>query len=167
MTYKALPETVDPIQLAKKATVFKGSLPLKQFVRVSDLLAGTDGEISYCLVFKMVEGFSLIDGMIEADVSMMCHRCMQVVQEAVVSDFSIKPVYTEEQAAVHKGDDVALMTDGKLWLHEILEDEMLLSLPMAVKHQSCSTAETDKIFETDDVSKASPFDALKQLNLKQ
>ena len=167
MTYKALPETVDPIQLAKQRAVFEGSLPLKQFTRLSDLLVCTEGEISYRLDFKMVEGFSIIDGSIEADVSMMCHRCMQVVQEAVVSDFSVKPVYTEEQAAVHKSDDVALMTDGKLRLHEILEDEMLLSLPMTVKHESCTTAETDKIFETDDASKVSPFEALKQLNLKQ
>ena len=100
-------------------------------------------------------------------VSLICQRCLSPVDVDVTSHSSLILAGSEEEAdgieALLADDtvDVVAITD-KVDVTELIEDEILLAIPQAVKHAICPN-DTTVLFEA--VEKASAFDVLKNLKL--
>jgi uncharacterized protein len=74
-----------------------------------------------------------------AQVRLTCQRCLQPVQEALEVDRWIRFVDTEAEAAaldVDSDDDV-LALPRHLDARELIEDELLLALPLVPRHEVC------------------------------
>ena len=73
------------------------------------------------------------------EVSLTCQRCLKPVQEAIDIDRWIRFVDTEAEAAaldVDSDDDV-LALPRHLDARELIEDELLLALPLVPRHEVC------------------------------
>lgn len=75
----------------------------------------------------------------QADVALTCQRCLKPVQEAIEVDRWIRFVETEAEAAALDldSDDDVLALPRHLDARELLEDELLLALPLVPRHDAC------------------------------
>lgn len=104
-----------------------------------------------------------------ARIALVCQRCLQPVEEAIAAERSFLFVHGEEQAAeldADSEDDVLAMTRA-LDAQALLEDELLLSLPLVPRHEVCPeplVAPADPAIEEAEVEeKRQPFAALAAL----
>lgn len=75
----------------------------------------------------------------QAQVAQTCQRCLQPVQESLVVDRWIRFVETEAEAAEldADSDDDVLAMPRHLDARELIEDELLLALPLVPRHEAC------------------------------
>ncbi len=107
----------------------------------------------------------------QARVSLSCQRCLQPVEETLTLDRWIRFVRDEETAAAldADGDDDVLALGGRLDLQELIEDELLLALPLVPRHGQCPQPLPMAAGEEDldeEVEKPNPFAALAALKGK-
>lgn len=104
-----------------------------------------------------------------ARVALTCQRCLKAVSETLDVDRWIRFVDTEAEAAaldVDSDDDV-LALPRHLDARELIEDELLLALPLVPRHDVCSEplpqAEGDEPAAEDEAERPNPFAALAAL----
>jgi uncharacterized protein len=103
-----------------------------------------------------------------ATLSLTCQRCLAPVDVAVSTDRSFRFVAEEETAAAE--DDAAeedvLALSRSFDLLELVEDELLMALPLAPRHETCPPvrlALEDEGFEGSSARHENPFAVLGQL----
>ena len=76
----------------------------------------------------------------ETRIALECQRCLQPVPVSVSAQRSFRFVHGEETAATLDADceDDVLALTRSLDLQELLEDELLLSLPLVARHDHCA-----------------------------
>lgn len=112
-------------------------------------------------------GRFLIRGKLSGLVQLTCQRCLQGVAYPLVSAFEVQVL----EALTASGDreltedelDVVLAPDGQLELLNLLEDELILSLPLVVYHEAQDCNETLIALKKAAQQKPSPFAALEAL----
>ena len=131
-----LPKTFDPRKFARQGKQFEGSLALKQFDRLVDSLADDQGEVKVVLHFHMSEDHRVVlEGHVEANLKMICQRCLDVAELPVRSDLSLMGVMTDEQAkALPEEYEPLQLHEEPLELIPLLEEELLLALPLVPFH---------------------------------
>ena len=102
-----------------------------------------------------------------AQVALTCQRCLKPVQEDIAIDRWIRFVDTEAEAAaldVDSDDDV-LALPRHLDARELIEDELLLALPLVPRHEVCPEPLThvDDPQEPELEERPNPFAALAAL----
>ena len=102
----------------------------------------------------------------EADVVLQCQRCLQPLNEPVRVDRHFRFVADEETAAAldDEIEDEVLALPRTLDLRELVEDEMLLALPLVPRHAVCPQQVPMQFGDVDVVEeKANPFASLASL----
>ncbi len=133
-----LPLTVNPVKLAEQGTELIGSIALSKLPRVSELLVSSEGEVNAELVFGRDEQrLRILSGKLSCDVSMVCQRCLEPVSKTIQSEFVLGLVLTDEQAVNLPKIYEPLMVelDDNMELSDILDEELLLSVPMFAYHE--------------------------------
>lgn len=105
-----------------------------------------------------------------AQVALTCQRCLQPVQDTVEIDRWFRFVDTEAEAAaldVDSDDDV-LALPRHLDARELIEDELLLALPLVPRHVSCPEPlpGAEEVAEPALEQRPNPFAALAVLKRK-
>ena len=99
----------------------------------------------------------------EADVVLQCQRCLQPLNEPVRVDRHFRFVADEETAAAldDETEDEMLALPKSLNLRELVEDEMLLALPLVPRHAVCPEVVPMQFGDVEEVEeKANPFASL-------
>lgn len=102
----------------------------------------------------------------EASLPMVCQRCMGPVDTALVVDHAFRFVATEAQAEIEdeasEEDVLALSRDFNL--KDLVEDELLMALPVVPRHEVCPSevrlTAQDADFEAATAEKPNPFAVL-------
>jgi len=187
MKYQRLPVDVDPFRLVEQGRKLHGKLAVSEFPRLQDLLCEsmeTDDQelVDIELAFKRSEtGLPLVTGSIRCKLDMSCQRCLNVVKTPFYSELCVVFVSSDAQANnLQEGYDTWLVEDGRLFLKDFIEDEILLALPVVIAHDlendqqrlQCKPQKAlievlpghvDQVDE--DTQKENPFDVLKDLKL--
>lgn len=138
MMKNQLPKTIDPIKLADQETHLQGHLEVASFSRLNDIMFDKEGTVQLDLrLGRDMERFYYIQGRVEANLHLQCQRCMQKMNFPIDIMVSLSPVSTLE-AAKNLPDryEPLLVEEEKIELLSIIEDELLISLPMVPKHES-------------------------------
>lgn len=159
--------TIDPIQLAEKGARLTGELPLSGMHRLVKMCADEQGSVSVDLHFErdLSDGLRLMRGRIDARIGVICQRCMERFEVGLTTEpqlILLRP--GEHEHLVETGD--ALIIDQPVTLGELVEDELLLEVPMVPMHASdaCparSFVAADKPEQRE--TRANPFSALGKL----
>ncbi len=131
-----LPKTFDPRKFARQGIQFEGTLALNQFSRLVESLADDQGEVKVSLQFHMSENHRVIvEGQVKANLKMICQRCLDLAELTVCSELNLMGVRTDEQAkALPVGYEPLFLEDEPMELLPLLEEELLLSLPLVPFH---------------------------------
>ena len=105
----------------------------------------------------------------ETHLSLVCQRCLQPVGAALDFDRSFRFVADEKQAAAIDADieEDVLVLSRNFDLVELIEDELLLALPLVPRHEICPqplAGPTDPVAFDERIN---PFDVLSELKIKR
>ncbi|MCJ0764310.1 YceD family protein [Variovorax terrae] len=105
----------------------------------------------------------------EATLPLTCQRCLGPVQWPVVAERSFRFV-ADEAAALAQDDEAEedlLVLSRAFDLRGLIEDEILMALPLVPRHDICPTdvklAVADEAFEDETQAKPNPFAVLAKL----
>ena len=170
MSYR-LPEYIDPVQLAEKRGELKGQMPVSRLDRLADMLADNTGFVDVELYFSREGRLPKIQGQIVAELSLCCQNCLQAVIWPITHEVNLGIVKSIEQANRLPEDiEPLLLEQDTVPIKDIIEDELLLSLPTYPKHQYDCLALYKGIKNTDvnksvkgQEAKTNPFSILANL----
>lgn len=173
------PREFDPRRLNMRAFAraggrLDGRWPLAGFERLRDLLAvaAVDGDVAW-----QAEGSAparqggASETWLHLDAEVMlplrCQRCLEVVGVPMQVDRRYLFVADEAEAARLDAelDDEVLVMARELDLHELLEDELLLELPLVPRHADCTAPGQGTAVGVDAAGEPThkPFEALQSL----
>jgi uncharacterized protein len=134
-----LPEIIDPLHLADKRGELKGQLPVSSLERIADLLFDDSGFVTVELFFGREGRLAKVEGRISAVLKLKCQSCLQAVEWSVDNTVRLGIVGSIDQANRLPEDyEPLLVEQDSIPLRNLIEDELLLSLPTYPKHQhSC------------------------------
>jgi uncharacterized protein len=176
MFERVLPETVKPFKLARQNVRLVGLMPLNAFENIA---SGTDlsGDSAMVQVDVRFEtgpgGVALISGRVSAHIPFQCQRCLDPVSVDVAADVLLA-VYEEEvdEDALPEGCEPVKVEGEQVRLADLLEQELILALPIVPTHEHCEWVAVPEpleiIEEPAEVlpQKESPFAGLSELLAK-
>lgn len=129
--------SVDPKRFAKSKETLQGSLPASSFNLPAEVLPGSE-DVRYQLRFGFdSENYVYIHGSVEAVLHLQCQRCLQPMEHKIYSEFSLSPVQDANDAAtLPECYEAVLMDQDRVSALRIVEDELILSLPIAPMHEN-------------------------------
>ncbi len=128
-----LPESVDAWRMVSARRSFQGVLPIAALRRLGEALAGTEGTAQYELDFGRDEfGTAYLDLRVQAPLTLTCQRTLEpfVLPVTVDSRLGLIRFEREEAALPPEVEPLLVADDGKLNLADVIEDELLLALPL-------------------------------------
>lgn len=164
---KKLPETVDFLKQVERNACFEGVLPVSGLERLVDAIGNDQGEVKARLKFGIRAGTRCLDGHVQAELVMRCERCLEPVTRSIESDFRFGLVTSEDEAGLLPREFEPLLIEGsELSLVDLVEDELLLSLPIVARHEEEACSELLQKHKKDEGVQQDtyrPFAALKDL----
>jgi uncharacterized protein len=163
---KKLPETIDFLKQVEKRASYECTWPVARFERLGGVINDNSGEVAARLRFGISAGTRCLDGYVQADLHMRCERCLDPVKQHIESGFRFGLVTSEEEAKMlPKEFEPLIVTDSEQSLLDLVEDELLLSLPIVAKHEEECSEILQKHKEDDNAQRDTyrPFAALKDL----
>jgi len=169
----ALPTLIDPRKLANQGIVLEGHFHAQHLPRLALAVSDIETPLSASLKFAVDEaGAKIVSGTLGMRVTAVCQRCMDPVSVALSAEFLAQVIWSEDQLANVPGDrEPWIVIDKMASLSELLEDEILLALPLVNYHETgMCTGDTfiskDRAVneETrDEIVADNPFNILQQL----
>jgi uncharacterized protein len=130
-----LPEILDLAPFQGDSAALSGQLSTHRMSRLRDV-GEVAGEVAVSLTLAaQPRGDMSLSGHVEATIGLTCQRCLDPVDIPLVGDFGFV-VVDADQAGPSEAEsaDVVLAHDGKLHLGDLVEDELLLALPVVARH---------------------------------
>jgi len=155
---------INSIEFARKALEFHDTIAVSQFSRLRDALSSDDSVLDWQLQGDVnSEGKPVLHLHVQGSLNLTCQRCLEPLKFDldVNSDFI---VVANEADLPPEEEDVDeqdyLVADAQMQVAELIEDEVLLALPYAPKHESGSCGASSKANE---LKKPNPFAVLQSL----
>jgi uncharacterized protein len=130
---------VDSVTFAREAEELSGEMAVGNLTRLHDALADNTGAISYRLSgFVNAEERPSLRLSVSGDIKLVCQRCLGPMAYRLDSDLEFELVEqgVELSDPAEEADDVEqIHADPKLDVIGLIEDEIILSLPMVSSHQ--------------------------------
>ncbi len=115
---------------------FEGNMSLSQMARLSELVLASEGVIPVTFEFGYnAFQHASIKGHYEAHLNVECQRCLEPMELVIDQDFELLIDASEEDIQSFELDSV-YSTDGYLDMVEVIEDELILALPIIMMHEN-------------------------------
>lgn len=168
MMSRNLPGLIYPLDLARAKQSLSGHIPVRGMGRLQALLGeGNEGDVWVDLQFGSDErGHLGIQGTVRVDLGLVCQRCLETVPFCVESQVRLNIVSADDQETFQRitpGFEPVVAAEGEAMpLSDIVEDELLLALPMAPMHAEGMCGISDKYVSTGSPreERKNPFAAL-------
>ncbi len=133
-----LPDFIDPVRYADTKQALAGAVPFSRMQRLTDIVSNRDGVAEVELLFDVdAQGTRTVHGRVRTEVWLACQRCLQPMSLPVDSVISLGIIATEHDAErLPEAYDPLLVGDQPLPLAELVEDEILLTLPAFPRHEA-------------------------------
>ncbi len=134
---KPLPKQGDPRKFAQHGVTLEGFIPLTELPRLAEVSADTASDVQAQLIFSLNEERKrVVTGHARAELHLVCQRCLEPVSVPVESTISLAIVWDEDAAnALPEYLDPWIVGEGAADFFEMIEEELLLSLPAVAYHQ--------------------------------
>ena len=154
-------DSVEPFALATQGRTIEGKIPLADLTRLSTLArssqsqegagkdtvasANIEGSVEFTLCFDIDEsGAPRIGGNVSTTLRLQCQRCMEEMDYPLTLNVKLGIVPSREAAAnLPDSYDPLVVSGDEITITSILEDELILALPIVATHEieSCPQGE--------------------------
>ena len=152
------PGVIDGLQFAHGAGTLKGRLVLSQLRRLAEMRCTTGG-LSFELAGRAdAEGRCWIMVSARGALTLVCQRCLGPVDFPLALHSELLLARDEREMACAEDDIDRVLAGKQMEVSKLVEDEVLLALPMAPMHEHCAGK-----YEGAGIGRPSPFAALAKL----
>lgn len=158
---------IDSLDFARNGKEISGEVPVAELPRLLDELENPQGNLSYTVrggVDK--QGYPFLDVGIAGQCQLRCQRCLNAMDYPVRLD--VRLMLRDQAALDELGDDEdeecdSILAESHLDVLNLLEEEILLSLPIAPRHEPgvCQAADGENAPKEE----KSPFAVLAKLKV--
>ncbi|MBK7422662.1 MAG: DUF177 domain-containing protein [Propionivibrio sp.] len=156
---------INSLSFARETGSLQGDLPIASLTRIQDKLVDSAG----CLSYRVVGGVGSRNRpqlMLQLDgvLSVCCQRCLEGIDYPLEVRSLLEFVDDEDDLTQEEIEDDSrdfLPAQGEIDIVALIEDEIILNLPSAPRHESCALPET-----VQGTGKISPFSMLKDVRVK-
>lgn len=178
MSKDPFPERAETSKLFARNGSINAVLPLRQLTRLSAGIVDSDAAAAVEVALQFghdEEGRRRLRGQLQTRVVQLCQRCLQPMDQDLHSELDLLVLDSEAELdalpdAEAQALDVLIDEDDALDLLALIEDELLLSLPLAPLHEDadCSALLNELRQKSDQVDRqvsqqANPFAVLASL----
>ena len=150
---------IDSLAFARENGSLQGELPIASLTRVLDLLADSAGQLSYRIEGVMgPRNRAQLQLQLDGVMSVCCQRCLEGVDYSLKVRSLLEFVDDEEDLTQEDLEDDSkdfLTAQSELDVVALIEDEIILELPSAPRHESCALPDTGQ-----GSGRVSPFSVL-------
>lgn len=142
-----LPEIIDPIALADKGAHLSGRLPVASMARLCSMavddspVARTQQFVEISLDFGKKDGARWIQGRASTEIGLRCERCLAPFVHQLAVKIGARLVCaagdapSEAEEIALEADDLEIIeVEGSIDLAELVENELILAMPMVPMH---------------------------------
>ena len=162
-----LPRQVDPRKFAHQGLTLEGVVAVRELSRLAKIALSDTEVVSVALQFDVdEEKRRVITGEASCTLPVTCQRCLEPVDVAIKAEFHLAIVWDEDAAKqLPRALDPLIIGEGQTDIYTVIEDELLLNLPMASYHDYDCVGQTSYGDEPqdDEGSTNNPFQVLEQL----
>ena len=170
-----IPISINPANAALKRMTIDGIIvkgDLSRLAEVADVLDEYLDVTFECGIDP--QNLVFVQGSTSVNLELSCQRCGGGIKTNVSAEFLYTPVRRaakeSEEPIPDAYEESELNEEGEINLIQVVEDELMLALPIVAMHEpeDCSITEEDMTFgelapEAMDEEKSNPFDILKKL----
>ena len=131
----------DAFVFAREGRVLEGILAVSDLERLHDLLAVVEGEVSFRLEgYRGKRGECMLHLTVTGVIPLACQRCLEAVSYDLDVDSQLELVPEGAELSQDELEDDSrdfLPVAKELDVAELVEDEVLLALPVAPRHERC------------------------------
>jgi uncharacterized protein len=165
-----LPQLIDPLKSAMKRSTYVGVYSTSLMERLVGSVISCGDFVSVDIKFlKDAQSLTYFQGTATAQATLLCQRCNHEFSHSINVEFCFSPVQgaeTEEELP-EAFDPVEVNDHGEIDLLQLIEDELILSLPIVALHaeENCSVGPDDMTFGViePEQERKNPFAVLKEL----
>ena len=129
---------IDSLEFARHGREIQGVAPLAEMPRLQDMLAAPGGEISYVVRgLPDWSGKPTLEVAVQGVCKLRCQRCLEALDYPIslVSHLMLAPSEELDEFADEESEEAdSIAADSHLDVLNMVEDEILLSLPFAPRH---------------------------------
>lgn len=170
-----IPISIAPAKAALKRMTYDGIIVKSLFTRLAEVADVQDDHINVTIECeKDAQDLVVIKGNAAVDLVLTCQRCGEGLKSHASAEFVYTPVHADAEESEERipdaYDEIELNEFGEISLVQLVEDELMLALPIVAMHEpnECKLKESDMTFgelapEATEEKKSNPFDVLKKL----
>lgn len=142
MSMGTLPHALDLRKAAQRGLRIEAQLAPSELPRLRALLAGDEGTIRTLITCARDEQQRpVVEVGVEASLSVRCERCLQPFPSTVRSKSVLAVVWSDDQARALPAELEPLVAAEAVDLREVIEDELVLAMPMFSYHDDTACVE--------------------------
>lgn len=160
----ALPEWIEPALLAERGARLAGRVALGPMERLRPLLVAEPGTAWVEMEFTIdARGLRTVHGRVRAEVALACQRCLRPVACTIDGELHLALVISaSEERRLPEGLEPLDCSQGPLATALLVEDEILLGLPLVPSHPDADCNEELGHWQgEEEAGTAHPFDVLR------
>lgn len=162
----APPEVLDAWRMVASRRGFEGRLPLASMARLRDNLVDAQGDVCFTLDFdRDALQVAYVELRIDAELPLECQRSLQrfLFPVQVVQRLGLIRDEAEALALPEEYEPLLMPEDGMLRPAELVEDELILAVPVVALMPGTEAVERDWPVDEAEQQRANPFAALATL----
>ena len=162
-SYSRVPEAVDAWRMVAARREFEGRIPLATMVRLRDSLLQPEGDARYVLAFGIdALKVPFAELRIEAELPLECQSSLQrfLLPVQLVQRLGLIRDEADEAALPPEYEALLVEADGMLKPAELVEDELILALPVVPVSPDAEAVEREFVPTAEETAQANPFAAL-------
>jgi len=147
---------------------FEGDIALSELTRLGELLyPGETGHEDRIIAvkFEFVRNefeIPMIEGQLQTSLELECQRCLQGLEISMELDFRLM-IDADDELLRDSSLDSLYSDDGYIDVFEVVEDELILAVPLVALHEDNACNAHWPASESEATAKDNPFAVLQQL----
>jgi uncharacterized protein len=136
-----LPDFIDPVSFADKSRTVVGELDFSRLDKLSDLVVDNSGRVRFELRFGKSGRIAGATGTLDAVMNLQCQRCLGELPWHVHAGINVGFVKSVDEASLlpENMEPVMMDAEGHVSLVDVVQDEMLLAIPVVPRHENCGS----------------------------
>ena len=133
---------IDGFEFASAGATQRGILPVRELSRLRDLLASDAGEVAYEVEgMRDARGRPSLRVAVRGILRLRCQRCLEALPYAMEAEEILVLAATQAEIDAELPDANApdrVLAGKAMALRDMVEDELILALPYAARHEDCA-----------------------------
>ena len=163
---KSLPSQLKLFNFAKKEINLLGLYQISDFPRITEIASNKKDNVRVELSFYLKNNKTpCVDGIIQLDIVLACQRCLEDLSIELKVNFNLAFLRYEQQfEELDSHYEIYIIEEEELATHDLISDEILLSIPMVPTHDYDCIKEINEQ-EIVEGKSENPFAILKKIKI--